>query len=95
MKKIKDLKGLFLEQLKDRYNAAEQQAELYPKLAAAATHAELKKIIYDDIEANKNHLKKLQTFFKQMGEEAGGEECEGTQGLIHEAHELLTMRIQK
>ncbi len=89
MKKIKDLKGLFLEQLRDRYDAAKQQAEIYPKLKQAATNPDLKQIIATDIAANESHLKKLEELFAKLNEQIGEERCEGTQGLVHEANEVL------
>ena len=87
--KINNLRDLLLEQLRDRYSAASQQASMYPKLAEAASHPELKDIISKDIDANKNHQKKLAEVFAQLGEEPDGEQCEGTLGLVNEANELL------
>ena len=87
--KIKNIRDLLIEQLRDRYSAADQQASMYPKLAEAANHPELKDIISKDIDANKNHQKKLAEVFMQLGEEPGGEQCEGTLGLVSEANELL------
>ncbi len=89
MKKIQDLRGLLIEQLKDRYDAAKQQAEMYPRLVEAATHAGLKSTINADIDSNKDHLKKLEELLTQLGEKADGERCEGTQGLVYEANEVL------
>lgn len=89
MDTITDLKGLFVEQLRDRYDAARQQADMYPKLLEASTHPGLQKIITEDIDANKDHLEKLDAVFAKLGENPGGEECEGTKGLIYEANELL------
>ena len=88
--KVTDLKGLFLEQLRDRYNAALQQAKAYPVLHQAVSDTALATLIADDIEANTAHVRNLEKVFAQMGESPEGEICEGTQGLIHEASELLT-----
>ena len=89
MKKIQSLNGLFIEQLKDRYDAANQQAAAFLKLAEACTDEELKDILQKDIEANKEHQSKLKSVFAQLGENPEGEQCEGTSGLIYEANELL------
>ncbi|MEM6842278.1 MAG: DUF892 family protein [Bacteroidota bacterium] len=89
MKSVDSFKDLFLEQLRDRYDAAKQQAEMYPKLQQATTSPTLRRIIQEDIASNQSHLEKLAELFTTMGEQPDGEQCEGTQGLIHEAHELL------
>ena len=87
--KINNVRDLLVEQLRDRYSAANQQASMYPKLADAAGHSELKDIISKDIDANKNHQQKLAEVFAQLGEDPEGEQCEGTLGLVNEANELL------
>ncbi|MEM1319259.1 MAG: DUF892 family protein [Bacteroidota bacterium] len=89
MKKIQNLNDLFIEQLQDRYDAATQQALAFKQLAEACTAEELKLILQKDIEANQRHQQKLANIFSTLGEDPNGEQCEGTAGLIHEAHELV------
>lgn len=88
--KVNNLKELFLEQLRDRYDAAKQQAVAYPQLHQAVTNAQLADLIAADIEANTDHVKNLEKVFAQLNASPEGEKCEGTQGLVHEANELLT-----
>ena len=87
--KINNVRDLLVEQLRDRYSAANQQASMYPKLAEAASHPELKDIINKDIDANTSHQQKLAEVLGQLGEKPDGEQCEGTLGLVNEANELL------
>ncbi|MEM6633922.1 MAG: DUF892 family protein [Bacteroidota bacterium] len=89
MKKIQNLHELFIEQLQDRYDAAQQQILAFSKLAAACTDEELKRILQADIEVSRRHQDQLKNVFDQLGEDPAGEQCEGTAGLIHEANELL------
>ena len=89
MKKINDLNELFIEQLQDRYDAAKQQAVAFLKMAESCNNEELKKILQKDIETNKEHEEKLKDVIEELGEDPGGEQCEGTAGLIHEANEIL------
>lgn len=86
---VTNLKSLFLEQLRDRYDAAKQQQSAYPKLRDAVSYSQLAEFIQQDIKANKAHVRNLEQIFTTLGETAEGEVCEGTQGLIHEAVELL------
>jgi len=89
MATINTLLDLFVDQLRDRYDAAKQQAAMYPKLADAASHSDLKAIINQDTEANNSHQQKLEEIFAKLSEKPEGERCEGTQGLIQEATDLL------
>lgn len=88
--KVMDLKTLLIEQLRDRYDAAKQQQVAYPEMVVAATNSQLAELIQEDIDANKNHVINLEKIFVELGESEQGEQCEGTQGLIHEANELLS-----
>lgn len=88
--KVMDLKTLLIEQLRDRYDAAKQQQVAYPEMVVAATNSKLAELIQEDIDANQNHVLNLEKIFADLGESAQGEQCEGTQGLIHEANELLS-----
>lgn len=89
MTKIKNIQELFIDQLQDRYSAAQQQAKAFEKLYDAATHKDLKQILKDDIEANNNHLINLKMLLEEVNANPEGEYCEGTAGLVKEAIDTL------
>ncbi len=89
MTKIKNLEELFIDQLQDRYSAAQQQRKAFQKLYEACEHNDLKKILKTDIEANENHLKNLKKLLNSVNADPEGEYCEGTAGLVKEAVDTL------
>ena len=91
MTKVKNLKELFIDQMQDRYSAAQQQKSAFQKLYVTAEHSDLKKILKDDIEANDNHLKDLKRILEDVNSNPEGEYCEGTAGLVKEAIDTLEL----
>lgn len=94
MEPILDLKGLFVEQLQDRYDSEVQQIEALPKMLQRATSVELKNVIEVSIEHSRRHVKRLEHLFKVLHATPLGELCEGTIGLIHEAWELMKRAVE-
>jgi ferritin-like metal-binding protein YciE len=90
--KLESLKDLYLEQLKDLYSAETQLVEALPKMAEAATAADLKKGFTDHLRQTKEHAKRLETIFKDLDESPEGTKCKGMEGLIKEGSEMAKMR---
>ena len=89
MNRINNIRELFIDQLQDRYSAALQQAEAFEKLHAACTHSDLREVLKNDIDANKDHLQHLKTILEEFNANPEGEYCEGTAGLVKEAIDTL------
>jgi ferritin-like metal-binding protein YciE len=90
--KLESLKDLYLEQLKDLYSAESQLVEALPKMAEAATASDLKKGFTDHLRQTKEHVKRLEQIFKNLGEDSGGTKCKGMEGLIKEGEEMIKMK---
>ncbi|MCZ4408330.1 DUF892 family protein [Cryomorphaceae bacterium 1068] len=92
---IVNLRDLFTEQLRDRFDAAKQQDQFLPKLINRITDHELKNIISTIVLNNREHLKELPEIFDAIERSAEGETCEGTQALIHEAMEVISRSVDE
>jgi ferritin-like metal-binding protein YciE len=90
--KLESLKDLYLEQLKDLYSAETQLVDALPKMAEAASAQDLKKGFNDHLRQTQEHVKRLERIFKDLGEDAKGETCEGMKGLIKEGNTMAKMR---
>lgn len=86
---LSDLKDLYVEQLKDLYSAENQLVEALPKMAAAATSAQLRQGFQEHLEQTRNHVKRLESVFQDLGEEPGGHTCKAMQGLVAEGSETI------
>jgi len=87
--KLDSLKDLYVEQLRDLYNAEKQLAEALPKMAERATSAELKRALTTHLEETRQHADRLERIFQNLNEKPTGETCEAMQGLIKEGNQVL------
>ena len=85
----KDLKALFVNQLKDTYYAENAILKALPKLAEAATSEELKGVFGVHLEETKDQVERLRRVFKLLGEKAEGEECAAIEGIISEGEKII------
>jgi len=85
---MKTLKDLFLDELADMYDAERRIVKALPKMAKAATSAELKNAIQSHLKETQGHVKKLEQVFQSFDEKAKGQTCEATVGLLEEGDEI-------
>ena len=86
---LDDLKDLYIEQLRDLYNAENQLVEALSKQVEASSHGELQKAFEAHLDETREHISRLEKVFDNLGEDPSGEKCEAMEGLIEEAEELL------
>ena len=85
----KDLRSLFLHQLKDTYYAENAIIEALPKMAEAAQSDELRGAFGVHLEETKAQVKRLDAVFKSVGEKPEGVECKAILGIIAEGDEVI------
>jgi len=83
------LQDIYVEQLKDLYSAEQQILKALPKMAKAATHADLRSAFEEHEVQTRKHVDRLEKVFSQLGEKPGGHKCKGMEGLLAEGDELL------
>lgn len=81
--------GLFIEELKDIYNAENQLTKALPKMAKAAFNERLKDGFTRHLEETKGHVERLEQAFKLLGEPVKGKTCKAMKGLIEEGEEAI------
>jgi ferritin-like metal-binding protein YciE len=86
----KDLRALFLHQLKDTYFAEGAIAKALPRMAQAARSEELKGAFGVHVEETRNQIKRLDQVFKLIGEKPEGVECKAIQGIVAEGEEVMS-----
>ena len=85
----KDLKALFLHQLKDTYFAENAILKALPQMAEAAQAEELKGAFAVHLKETEGQVKRLEQVFQLLGEKPAGVECKAIQGIIEEGQEIL------
>jgi ferritin-like metal-binding protein YciE len=87
--KQETLETLFVEQLRDLYDAEKQLVKALPKIAKAASSEELSQAVTEHLEETKGHVARLEEVFQLIGENAKSKPCKGMRGLIEEGGEVI------
>ena len=83
------LKQLYVDELKDLYNAESQLVKALPKMAKAASSEELRQGFEEHLEQTKGHVQRLEKIFQTLGESPNGKKCKGMEGLVEENEEVM------
>jgi ferritin-like metal-binding protein YciE len=92
MASLQSLQDLYLEQLRDLYSAENQIIEALPKMAAAASHAELKLAFQTHLEQTRAQVQRIERICEGLGESPRGETCDGMKGLLKEGEKTMKAR---
>jgi ferritin-like metal-binding protein YciE len=86
---LDSLEKLFLEELKDIYNAEKQITRALPRMAKAAESPELQQAFTKHLKETEGQIQRLERVFKELGQAPRGKKCKGMEGLIEEGKEKL------
>ena len=89
MKHLDSLRDLFVEQLRDLYDAENRLLKALPKMAEKASTKELKTAFEEHLEETRGQVDRLKQVFEHLGVEAKGETCEAMKGLVAEGEEVM------
>lgn len=91
----KTLKDLFFDQLQDAYNAETQLTKALPKMAKAASSADLRAGFEQHLEETRNQVARLEQVCQQVGCKPGSNTCEAMEGLVTEGEEIIGLGLDK
>jgi len=83
------LHDAFIDELRDAYDAEKQLIKALPKMAKAATSAELRTAFEDHLEETRTHLERLEQAFSSLDEKSRGKHCDGIAGIIEEGKAVM------
>jgi len=92
-KKLKNLDDLFVDTLKDLYDAEHQIVKALPKMMEQAKSSELKQGFKDHLDVTKRQIERIENIFKELSIPAKGKHCAGMEGLIKEGEEVMKEEI--
>ena len=73
---LETLKELYVNELRDLYNAENQLVKALPKMAKGASSDELKEAFEKHLEQTKGHVQRLEEVFEELGEKTKGKTCQ-------------------
>lgn len=83
------LKELYIDELKDLFDAENRLVKALPKIAKAATSEELRSGIQEHLEQTRGHVDRLKEIFDGLDEKPTGKKCAGMMGILKEGDEIL------
>jgi ferritin-like metal-binding protein YciE len=83
------LKQLYVDELRDLYDAEKQLIKTLPEMAEASTCEELRSGFEKHLEQTKEHARRLEQVFNQLGEKPTGRKCKAMQRLVAEGIEMI------
>jgi ferritin-like metal-binding protein YciE len=88
--KLDTLEKLYVNELRDIYNAENQLLKALPKMAKGASSPDLKNAFENHLRQTETHVERLEQIFGEFNESAKGKTCRAMKGLIEEGSEILT-----
>src|SRR5579871_5547995 len=89
MSKFNSLKDLFIEELRDLYDAETQLIKALPVMAKAAAQELLQSAFQEHLEQTKAHAQRLEHILAGLNETAHGRRCKAITGLVAETDEWI------
>jgi len=83
------LRELFIDELRDLYDAENRLVKALPKLAKAANLEDLRSGFETHLEQTKEHVERLKQIIESLDEKPTGKKCPGMIGIIQEGEELI------
>lgn len=87
---MKMLEDLFMDALADSYYAEQQLTKSLPKMAAAATHDDLRDAFESHLVETQEHVEMCERIFEMFGKKAKAKRCPAILGIIDEAEDLIS-----
>ena len=87
--RLATLHDLYVDELKDLYNAEHQLLAALPKMVKAATAPQLAKAFSDHLTETKGHVDRLEKIFKKLDTDPKGKKCKAMEGLLDEGQQAM------
>lgn len=83
------LRELYIDELRDLYNAETQLTRALPKMAKASSNSELRQAFEEHLRQTSEHVSRLEQIFDYLEEKPTGKKCLGMEGLVKEGAETM------
>lgn len=89
---LNSLQELYVEQLRDMYDAENQIVKALPKMRDAASSQELRDGFDQHYVQSRDHIERLRPIFSDLGVVSEGKTCQAMKGLIKEGEEMMKQK---
>ena len=89
------LHDMFIDELRDTYDAEKQLTKALPKLAKAATNAKLRTAFETHLQETQGQIDRLERIFESLDEKVRGKHCDGIAGIIEEGKSIMEEELDE
>lgn len=86
--KFQSLFDLYLNEIRDLYDAEHQIAKNLPKMIESASAEDLRKALTEHLDQTQLHINRLEEIFEMHSENPKSETCQGIKGILEEGRNL-------
>jgi ferritin-like metal-binding protein YciE len=90
--KQRTLRDLFLDQVRDLYDAERQLVKALPRMARAAGSPQLREGFEQHLRETEGQVSRLERVFEQLEHKPKGKTCEAMKGLVEEGKEIIDLK---
>jgi ferritin-like metal-binding protein YciE len=90
MAKETTMQDLFVDEIRDLYDAEKQLTKALPKMAKNCTSERLRQAFEEHLQQTEGHVQRLETIFDQLDMKASGKKCKAMSGMIDEGEDLAS-----
>jgi ferritin-like metal-binding protein YciE len=83
------LRELYVDELRDLYNAETQLVKVLPKMAKASSNDGLREAFEEHLRQTSEHVSRLEEIFERLEEKPTGKKCRAMDGLVKEGSETM------
>jgi len=91
--KIENLRDLFIEQMRELYDASKQEQDELPKIQNEIGNQQLKKVLDTQLNTSKNRSIRLHQTFKKLNISVNGEKSECYKSVIKDTKNLIERSV--
>jgi ferritin-like metal-binding protein YciE len=86
---MENLRDLFVDELKDVYNAEKQLVKALPKMAKASSSPQLRMAFEAHLQETEGHVRRIEGVFAHLGMKPASKTCKAMEGLVKEGSEMI------
>jgi ferritin-like metal-binding protein YciE len=89
------LHDMFIDELRDTYDAEKQLTKALPKLAKSSSNPKLRQAFESHLQETQGQIARLEQVFQSLDEKVRGKHCDGIAGIIEEGKSIMDEDLEE
>jgi ferritin-like metal-binding protein YciE len=95
MAEASTLHDMFIDELRDTYDAEKQLTKALPKLAKSSSNPKLRQAFESHLQETQGQIARLEQVFQSLDEKVRGKHCDGIAGIIEEGKSIMDEDLEE